>query len=120
MHLVKQSSLQDQWGLHYVIQYLQWDSITVRDIITTLGAFHLISGFVTSVLSLPVIPIKYAGRGLIPHLHDHIRALDRRIEIEEAWHPLPQRINDDSIMENFAACTRITALELIRANKARL
>ena len=106
--------------MHYFIQCMRCDCTTIRDIIATLDAFRLISELVALVLSSPVISIKYAGWGLIPHMRDRLCALDGRIAMENAWHPCLERENDDSIMENFAACTRITALELIRANEARL
>jgi hypothetical protein len=120
INLVKHSSLQDQWGLHYFIQCLRWDDITARDIITVLDAFQLVSGFVTPVLSSPAIPIDYGGRGLIPQVRDRLRALDGRIEVEKAWQPCLQRVNDDSIMENFAACKHTTALEVQRASETRI
>ena len=117
MNLLKHSSLQDQWGLHYFIQCLRWDDITAGDIITALDAFQLVSGFVTPVLSSPTIPISYAGQGLIPHIRDRLRALDGQIEVEKAWRPHLQRINDDSIMENIAASKNVTALEIKRAGE---
>ena len=73
----------------------------------------------TPVLSLPAIPVKYAGRGLIPYLRDRLHALDGHIDIEDAWYPFLQRINDGSIMENFTACTCVTTLELERTNETR-
>ena len=71
----------------------------------------------TPVLSLPVIPINYGGRGLILHVRNQFQALDGRIDMEKAWQPCLQQANNASIMENFAVCEHITALEVERANE---
>ena len=49
MKVVKQSVLQDQWGLSYLIQSLRWDKTMAKDIRTYLDAYQLVSGFVCDV-----------------------------------------------------------------------
>ena len=120
MNIDSHSSLQVQWGLHYQVQTLRWDSVTANDVLTTLDAFHLISGFVTPVLSSPAIKIDYVGIGWLPHVRNRLRALDGQLEIEKAWSLSLQRVNDDSIMENIAACHKLTPKERRLANEFRL
>ena len=87
MNIDSHSSLQDQWGLHYLVQTLRWDNITANNVITTLDVFQLVSGFVTPVLSSPAIEIDYVRIGWLPHVRNKLRALDGQLEIEKAWSP---------------------------------
>ena len=68
MKIVKQSSFQDQWGLHYLILSLRWDITTAKDICTILNAYQLVSGFVCHVFESPDIPITYLPLGWLLHL----------------------------------------------------
>ena len=86
-------------------------------LLSTLDAFQLVSGFVTPVLSSPAIEIDYVGIGWLPHIRNRLRALDGQLEVEKAWSPSLQRVNDDSIMEHIAACHRLTPKERRLANE---
>ena len=68
MKIVEESSLQDQWGLHYLIRSLRWDKTTAKDIRTVLNAFQLVPGFVCHALESLDIPITYLPSVWLPHL----------------------------------------------------
>ena len=84
MKIVKQSSLQDQWGLHYLIQSLCWDKTIAKDIHAILNAYQLVSGFVCHIFESPHIPIAYLPTGWLPHLRDRLCKLGGNILIEDA------------------------------------
>ncbi|KAL7532798.1 hypothetical protein ACHAXR_004901 [Thalassiosira sp. AJA248-18] len=100
MNIFKHCALQDEWGLHFLIQTLQWDKITANDVVTVLDSYQLATGFVEAVLFNPGNP--------------------NPVSIEDAWQPKLQRIGDDSIMEVFAACTKIKPKERILVNEFRI
>lgn len=99
------------------MQTLRWDDITANDVITTIDAFQLFSGFVAPVLEQPDIEIDYVPCGWIPHIRDHLRAIGGQISIEKTWRPQLQRLGDDSLMEVIAACLTLTPKERRLANE---
>ena len=117
MDILKHSALQAQWGLHYMVQSLRWDDILVNDIITTLDAHQLASGFVANIMMIPQIQINYLNVGWLPHLRAILTVLGEWISIENAWSPCLQRMGDDSLMEIIAACTTLTTIEKRSANE---
>ena len=108
MGIVKQSSLQDQWGLHHLVQTLRWDKTPAQDLIAVLDAFQVASGFVTPVLMSPDIVIDYVGKGWILHIRERLSALNGRLAIEKAWRPYLQCLHDDALMEVISSHPAIT------------
>ena len=59
--------LQDQWKMHFIIQTLQWDKTTAKDVLTVLNGYQLCSGFVSHILVRIELIIDYVGNGSINH-----------------------------------------------------
>ena len=72
MNVIKHESLQDEWGLHCLVQTLRWDKIPANDILVVLDTYQLVSGFVTPLLESPELEINYVGNGWIHHIRNRL------------------------------------------------
>ena len=120
MKVVKQSALQDQWRIHYIIQSLRWDKMMARDIRTILNAFQLVSRFVCHVFKSPDMPITYLPTGWLPYIRDQLLILGGSILIEDAWKPHLHQLEDDSTMEAIATNTTLIPNEKLVDNECRM
>jgi hypothetical protein len=84
-------SVQCQCAMSYLMRTMRWDDIVANDILVTLNAFQMASGFLTPVLEDTTTPIDYVDKGWIPHLRNMLRMIDGGVWIEKAWHPKRQR-----------------------------
>ncbi len=80
MNIVQHEALQDEWGLHYFVQTLRWNQTPADDILATLDAFQLVSGFVTPLLD-------YITCGWLQHIRRRLRRIGGRMHVEGAWRP---------------------------------
>ena len=120
MGILKHSASQDKWGISYLLQTLRWDKEPAQNVIAVLNSFQQASGFVSKVLSCPEIAIDYVGNGWIRHIRDRLRMLRGRLEVEDAWSPKIQRVDDEAIMELIAFSGDLTLKEKTLANECRL
>ena len=91
-------TIQDQKWIVNVMRQLQLGKEIATDFWILLAQAQLDSGFVHPILEITDIDISYIEPGMIVHLHNWLEALDRSIVIENQWCPMPQRVNDESIM----------------------
>ena len=94
--------LNDQANFMYMLQTLRWDDETVHDLIQTLDAFQIASGFVLPVMESTNTKINYdLGSGLLLHIRHRFGALDGSIWVEKAWQPELQHDHESSLVESF-------------------
>jgi len=74
-------SVQAQCAAAYLVRTMRWNKIVATDILVVTNAFQLASGFESPVLENISIPIKYVGKGWIPHVRDMFRSIDAGV-----WH----------------------------------
>jgi hypothetical protein len=114
-------NVQAQCTLTYIVRTLQWDQTVAQDIIATLNALQLASGWEHSLLETTSQKIKYLGRkGWLLNLREMLDLYQAGIWIENAWRPRKQRQYDEAIMEVFANDSEITPLMLLLANEFRI
>ena len=113
-------SLQDKFSIPYVVRTLRWDGILAQDLLQTINAAQLTSGFVHQIFDYTNLRLDFIGIGWIPHLYARLKALEGKIWMEKAWRPTFQREFDSSIMESFAAIPKITCTMLTQANECRI
>ena len=111
--------LNDQANFMYILQTLRWNNETADDLLHTLDALQIASGFVSPILSNTTKVITYLGRGLLLHIRHRLGALDGSIWVERAWQPALQRLHDSSMMEEFLSLP-ITPRLLLLANECRI
>jgi hypothetical protein len=99
---------------------MRWNKTVANDILVTLDAFQIVSGFGTPALEDTTTPIDYAGQGWIPHLRTMLRKINGGVWLEKAWRPSKQRQYDSPIMETFAQHPSITPMMLVLANELRM
>ena len=110
-------NLQAQCAITYLVRTLRWDHIVAKDIIATLNACQLASGFETPLLEGTHVPISYLGRGWILNLRSMLEYFGMQVWIEDAWRFQKQRLGDRSIMETFASDPLISRTELVLTNE---
>ena len=91
-----------------------------QDIIATLNALQLASGWEHSLLETTFPKIKYLGKGWLLNLREMLDLYQAGIWIENAWRPRKQRQYDKGIMEVFANDSEITPLMLLLANEFQI
>jgi hypothetical protein len=90
------------------------------DIISTLNALQLLSGFASLLLEVTSPEIKYVGRGWLVNLREMLHCYGITVWIEGAWRFPLQRQGDCALMERFASNPNITPVMLIYANEFRI
>jgi hypothetical protein len=113
-------NVQAQCALTYIVRALRWDKTVSEDVITTLNALQLASGFEHSLLEMTSPRIKYLGPGWLLNLREMLDLFQAGIWVEKAWRPKKQRQYDEAIMEVFANDSKITPLMLLLANEFRI
>jgi hypothetical protein len=90
------------------------------DIIATLNALQLLSGFASPVLEATSQDMKYVGRGWLINLREMLHCYGMKVWVEDAWRFPLQRQGDCSLMERFASNPNITLMMLVYANEYRI
>ena len=106
-------NLQAQCAITYLVRTLRWDKTVAKDIIATLNACQLASGFETPLLEGTNIPITFLGKGWILNLRHMLDYYDMQIWVEDIWRFQKQRLGDRSIMETFASDPFIKQMDLV-------
>jgi hypothetical protein len=75
-------SVQAQSAAAYLVRTMRWNKIVATDILVVTNAFQLATGFKSPVLENVSIPIKYVGKGWIPHVRDMFRSIDAGVWLE--------------------------------------
>jgi hypothetical protein len=75
---------------------MEQDSV-VQDILATLNAAQLASGFGSSILETTSPKIKYLGKGWILNLREMLDLFQIQVWIENAWRPQQQRQYDRAL-----------------------
>jgi hypothetical protein len=113
-------NVQAQCAVSYLVRAIRWQGSVASDIIATLNALQLLSGFTTPVLELTSPEIKYVGCGWLLNLREMLRLYKMTVWIEGAWRYPLQRQGDCSLIERFASNPNITPMMLIYANEFRI
>jgi hypothetical protein len=113
-------NVQAQCALTYLLRSLRWNQTVANDILSTLNAAQLASGFGQNLLENPSPHINFLGKGWILNLREMLQLYQASVWIERAWRPQRQRQYDQPIMEVFASDSEITRLMLILANEFRI
>jgi hypothetical protein len=94
-------NLQAQCALTYLVRTLRWSKTVSKDILATLNALQLASGFGSTILEKTSPPIKYVGTGWILNLREMLDLYNAIVWVEDAWRPARQRQYDQAILETF-------------------
>ena len=78
-------NVQAQCALTYLVRTLRWDKIVAQDILATLNAAQLASGFGTPILETTSPKIKYLGKGWILNLREMLDLFQIQVWVEHAW-----------------------------------
>ena len=113
-------NVQAQCALMYLVRTMRWDKIVAKDILATLNAAQLASGFGTPILETTFPKIKYIGKGWILNLREMLDLFDIQVWIEDAWRPRKQRQYDRALQEDFANDEEITPKMERLANEFRM
>ena len=113
-------NVQAQCALTYIVCTIRWDKTVANDIIATLNALQLASGFEHNILEVTSPKIKYHGPGWLLNLREMLDLYQASLWIERAWRPQKQRQYDESIMEVFTNNSEITPKMLLMANEFRI
>jgi hypothetical protein len=113
-------NLQAQCAVGYMIRSLRWGGIVANDIIATLNAAQLVSGWESPLLEATSPHLKYLPRGWILHLREMLQTYGAILWVEKAWRPRKQRQGDTAIMEGFSNHPDITDNMLLLANEYRM
>jgi hypothetical protein len=111
---------QDCDSILTLIKHLRHDETVANDIKVALSAWQLVSGLCTPFLETVNPQLTYLGEGWLPHMRDHLSAIDGNIWIEDQWSPQLQRQGDKSIMSVLLTIPGITKGILKSANYVRL
>lgn len=103
-----------------LLRHLRWDELVANDILVTLDALQLRSGFTTPLLEDTSPNTDYVGASLLIALRSRLNEIDASIWIEKAWAPCLQRDGDGSLMEAFCGIPGIALGQLIRVNEVRI
>ena len=95
------------------VRTLHWDHTVAKDIIATLNACQLASGFETPLLEGTSIPITYLGTGWILNLRMMLDYYGMQVWVEDIWRFKKQRRGDRSIMKTFASDPLISKMDLV-------
>ncbi|KAL7502638.1 hypothetical protein ACHAXN_000569 [Cyclotella atomus] len=87
-------SVQAQCALSYLVRTLRWNKTVAKDIIATLNAAQLASGFGQPILEVTSPKIRYLGKGWILNLRDMLDLFGIKVWTEDAWRPQRQRQYD--------------------------
>jgi hypothetical protein len=87
-------NLQAQCAHTYLVRTLKWDKTVAKDIVATLNALQLASGFGSPILEKTSPPIKYVGTGWVLNLRKMLDLYDAIVWVEDAWRPAKQRQYD--------------------------
>jgi hypothetical protein len=110
-------NVQAQCAISYLVRAIRWQGSVASDIIATLNALQLLSGFVSPVLELTSLPLAYVGNGWLLNLREMLQCYQMTVWIEGLWRYSLQRQGDCSIMERFASNPNITPTMLVYANE---
>jgi hypothetical protein len=113
-------NLQAQCALTYLVRTLRWDKTVAKDIIPTLNALPLASGFGSLILEKTSPPKKYLGQGWILNLQEMLDLYNASVWAEDAWRPQKQRQYDEAILEEFTKEETIKPTGRRLANEFRL
>jgi hypothetical protein len=113
-------NVQAQCALTYIVRTIRWDKTVANDIIATLNALQLASGFEHNLLEVTSPKIKYLCPGWLLNLREMLDLYQASLWIEKAWRPQKQRQYDESIMEVFANDSEVTPKMLLMANEFRI
>jgi hypothetical protein len=104
-------------SIGYIIRALRWVGIISNDIIATLNAFQLVSGWESPLLEDMSVTLKYLPQGWLPHVREMLRAFGSLLWVENAWRPCKQRQGDTALMEDFCRHPDITDTMLLLASE---
>jgi hypothetical protein len=113
-------NLQAQCAIGYMIRAIRWNGIVANDIIATLNAYQLVSGWESPLLEDTSVTLKYLPQGWLPHVREMLRAFGSLLWVENAWRPHKQRQGDTALMEDFCKHPDITDTMLLLANEYRM
>jgi len=91
-----------------------------QDILATLNAAQLASGFGTPILETTSPKIKYLGKGWILNLREMLDLFQMQVWTEHTWRPQRQRQYDRALQEDFATDDEITPKMERLANEFRM
>jgi hypothetical protein len=113
-------SVQAQCAVSFFVRAIRWQGSVATDIICTLNALQLLSGFVSPLLEVTSPEIRYVGRGWLVNLREMLHCYGITVWIEGAWRFPLQRQGDCALMERFASNPNITPVMLVYANEFRI
>ena len=111
---------QDQVQIPFIIRQLRWDRLVANDILVTLDALQLCTGFIYPIMEYTSTRADFIGNSLLLDIRRRLSEIEGSMWIEKAWTPKLQRQGDAALMEEFCRIPGITAAKLNKANNVRL
>ena len=98
---IEKKAIKFQKGIQHLVRQLEWGREPAEDVRITLSQLQLQKGFLDPLLSCPTLTAQHIEPGWRSHIRQRLYDLNAHIEVEDAWTPLPQQANDQSLMEVF-------------------
>ena len=112
--------IQDQKGILFLLQQLQWQGTIANDLLTVLSAIQLVSGLYNPLLKDTTTMLHYMNQGRFTNMRRRLAVMNASFWIEHQWSPAVQHHNGESLMHTFSHIPGITKGKLSKANWCRV